>query len=285
MAPILLIGNGPSYFSGQYGWQDVVRFAARRVRMANEVESLISEPLPLVYEAIASRHPSEDRRIRVDIAAKMRAMRYNPVHEQLMALKLPTVLTTNYDRCLESASGERFAAKNLESGTTYSLFRRQQSNNLSVWHIHGDMDGPRTMMLGLHHYAGYLQKLRRYLTTRAGGSTFVFGDRSWKPEDGPHSWADLFLRGDVHIVGLGLHYSETVLWWLLSYKQRLRSAKRLPIGSTTYYQIGNAPTSDKRLKTMMAVGVTIKPIQSATKYPSKADWDRLIEMLEGIARP
>jgi hypothetical protein len=178
MAPILLIGNGPSYFSGQYGWQDVIRFAAHRVRMANEVESLINEPLPLVYEAIASRHPSEDRKIKIDIATKMRAMAHNGVHEQLMALKWPTVLTTNYDRCPESASGERFAAKNLESETTFSLFRRQQSNTLSVWHIHGDMDGPRTMMLGLHQYAGYLQKLRLYLTTRSGGSSFVFGDKS-----------------------------------------------------------------------------------------------------------
>lgn len=282
MTQILLIGNGPNYFSGDYGWQDVIRYAARQVRMANEVEKLINEPLPMVFEAIASRHPSMERIIKRELAAKMRSMPHNEVHSRLMALKWPIVLSTNYDNCLESASGERFVPRNLQRETTYSLFRRKESGSSAIWHIHGDSDGPRTMMLGLHQYAGYLQKLRRYLTTRAGGSRFVFGTAPWVPEDGRHSWVDLFLRHDVHIVGFGFDYAETPLWWLLSYKQRLRSLRRLPIGATYYYQIGNHFPPDKRLAMMMSHGVTIRAIASSTKYPSKAAWFNVIETLERL---
>lgn len=39
---------------------------------------------------------------------------HNEVHGRLMALKWTTVLTTNYDNCLESASGERFVPRNLQ---------------------------------------------------------------------------------------------------------------------------------------------------------------------------
>ena len=282
MTKILLIGNGPNYFSGDYGWQDVIRYAAREVRMANLVEKLIKEPLPIVFEVIASRHPLKERTIKNQLATKMRSMPPNEIHVRLMALKWPTVLTPNYDNCLESASGERFVSENLQRETTYSLFRRKKSTNSAICHIHGDLDGPRTMMLGLHQYAGYLQKLRRYLTTRAGGSRFVFGAAPWAPEDGRHSWVDLFLRHDVHILGFGFDYAETALWWLLGYKQRLRKIGRLPIGATYYYQIGNHLSPDKRLAMMMGLGVTIRPIPSSTMYPSKAAWFKLIETLEKV---
>lgn len=39
-----------------------------------------------------------------------------------------------------------------------------------------------------------------------------------------HSWPELFLYGDVYIVGLNLSESEFDLWWLLRRKQRERYA-------------------------------------------------------------
>jgi len=136
-------------------------------------------------------------------------------------------------------------------------------------------------MLGLHQYAGYLQKLRQYLTTKANGSPFVFGsDEDWEENDRKHSWADLFLRDHVHIVGFGFDYAETALWWLLSYKQRLRSLnkKDVPVGFTTFYQMGNF-RRDRRLQMMEALGVKVQVISLKSHFPTKDDWREVARQL------
>lgn len=236
----------------------------------------------MVYETIAAHGLSSEGKIKVDLAKAMRTMKPNRVHEQLMDLRWDTVLTTNYDHCLEDATGKRFIAANLDSETTYSVFRRRQSGTRYVWHIHGDLSGPRTMMLGMHHYCGYVQKLRRYLTTRSE-SPFVSRDPR-KIEDGRHSWADLFLRDHVHIVGLGLGYEELLLWWLLGFKYRLKHKKRLPCGDTTYYFFAGtlSPSMKGRVQLLMAYGVKVVPIPCASGRPTADTWSKLVRMLQSI---
>jgi SIR2-like domain len=279
MLSILLIGNGPNYFSKSPSWENVVRIAARRAGVFHHVERLLTEPLPLVYERIASSAPRADRDARSALVRAMRDLKHNEIHTELMALRFPTVLTTNYDTCLEAASGERYGPANLDSESTYSLFRRRRSEGNCLWHIHGDLTGPRTMTLGLHNYAGYLQKMRRYLTTKAEGSPVRFGDPG-TAEKSRHSWADLFLRDNVHIVGLGLGYAEIDLWWLLSYKQRLRARKKVRVGSTTFYHMGTIDKATKaRLDLMTGFGVRIEYLQSATGKPDRRTWEAAIAML------
>jgi len=260
---------------------DVVRATAKRARIQNEIERLINEPLPIVYERIAAQYPADEHRGRAELANQMQALEPNQIHEQLMALNWPTVLTTNYDNCLELASGNKFATANLASESTYSVFRRKRSNGGSLWHIHGELSGPRTMMLGLHEYSGYLQKIRQYFTTKVMGSPFVYGAGRENIEDVRHSWGDLFLRDNVHIVGFGFGYAEIVLWWLLAYKQRLRFWKGLACGQTTVYQMGNIAKGDKgRLELMQGLGAKIRYISSDSGRPTRKTWDKVIEMLK-----
>ncbi|MGL1701392.1 hypothetical protein ACSTHI_23715, partial [Vibrio parahaemolyticus] len=68
MANLLLVGNGPNYFSAQVSWADVVRATARHARLAKQTEKIIHEPLPLVYETIAARYPQKERQARQEIA-------------------------------------------------------------------------------------------------------------------------------------------------------------------------------------------------------------------------
>jgi hypothetical protein len=278
---ILLVGNGPNYLSGDFSWQNAIRATAKDFRLSNQTEQLIGEPLPLVYETLVSRYPMQEPSSKTELAQQMVALKPNEVHGQLMSLGWKTVLTTNYDYNLEIATGEHFRARNLASESTYSVFRRRWSPKYSVWHIHGELNGPRTMMLGLHQYSGYLQKLRHYLTTRANGSPFVFGERDWEENDRRHSWADLFLRDHVHIVGFGFDYAETALWWLLSYKQRLRSLKKkdVSVGATTFYQMGNV-RRDRRLQMMDALGVKVQIVPLKSRFPTKNDWDTVARELK-----
>jgi hypothetical protein len=283
---ILLVGNGPNYFSGQFSWKDAVRATAKGLRLSNQTEQLIGEPLPLVYETLTSRYPKEEHSSKHELAKQMLGLKPNEVHAELMGLGWRTVLTTNYDYNLETVSGEHFRASNLASESTYSLFRRRSSSKCSVWHIHGELTGPRTMMLGLHQYAGYLQKLRQYLTTKANGSPFVFGgDEDWEKEGRRHSWADLFLRDHVHIVGFGFDYAEIALWWLLSYKQRLKSFKKsnLSVGTTTFYQMGNL-RADRRLQMMEALGVNVRVVSLKARFPTKTNWREITRQLVAAIR-
>jgi hypothetical protein len=284
MTRVLLVGNGPNYFSQQVSWADVVRTAARHARLESQTEKIIHEPLPLVYETVAGRYPRREKRARHELVRQMQRLTPNGIHRDLMGLGWVTTLTTNYDHCLEEASGDSFVPANLAPESTYSLFRRVRSKSRSIWHIHGDLAGPRTMMLGMHHYCGYLQKLRGYLTTKGENSPFVFGDSSQSIESGRHSWADLFLRDDVHIVGLGLSYAEVALWWLLGYKFRLRHQKKLPCGSTTYHVMGRGDSSEKhRLALLMAYGVTIKVVRDVAGPPTRKAWANLVKLLESAA--
>ena len=162
MSNILLVGNGPNYFSGDFSWRHAVRATARHFRLSNHTEGLIEEPLPLVYETLVSRNPRIENASKKKLAADMLSIAPNDVHAEIMSLNWRTVFTTNYDYNLEVATGEHFYARNLASESTYSVFRRRCSKRREVWHIHGERSGPRTMLLGLHQYAGYLQKLRHY---------------------------------------------------------------------------------------------------------------------------
>jgi SIR2-like domain len=283
MKNILLVGNGPNFFSGGVSWTDVVRATARRAQLQNQTEKVINEPLPLVYESIAGRYASKERESRVAFARQMRALAPNDIHRDLMDMGWENLLTTNYDHCLEKSTGRSFVPDNLASETTYSVFRRRSHGTQSVWHIHGDVNGPRTMMLGMHQYGGYLQKLRGYLTNRAQHSPFVFGSDPKLIESGRHSWADLFLRDHVHIVGLGLGYSEIVLWWLLAYKHRLKHQRRLCCGETTYYYMGSGNPSDKsRLDLLVAYGVKIRVLHAASGPPTRNTWSKLVPMLKAL---
>ena len=280
---LLLVGNGPNYFSAGTSWEDVVRATARKARLANQTEKIIKEPLPLVYETIAARYPDKEKQARAELAVQMLKMVPNAIHHELMGLDWPTVLTTNYDECLESASGDKFVASNLEREATYSVFRRRSAGPRAVWHIHGDVRSPRTMMLGMHHYCGYLQKLRAYLTTPSQQSPLVLVDQSRSLESVRHSWADLFLRDDVHIIGLSLSYSEIVLWWLLAYKYRLTHQKKLTCGSTTFYYIGTGSASEKnRLEMLLAYGVIVKIVHSSTRPPTETTWMNVLRILRSV---
>jgi hypothetical protein len=280
VSEVLLVGNGPNYFSKGVSWRDVVRATAKHARIQNEVERLLGEPLPLVYERIASQYPSQERVARAEFVEEMQRLKANEIHEELMALNCRTILTTNYDNCLEVASGEKFDDANLASELKYSVFRRKRSVERSLWHIHGDMNVSRSLMLGFNDYAGYLHKLRNYMTSK-DGSPFLQVSNDLVLEDVRHSWMDLFLRDNVHIVGLGLGYEEVVLWWLISYKQRLRFTKKVQCGQTTYYHAGEISKSTKgRLELMEGLGVRVEHIKSSSATPTRETWGSVIALLK-----
>lgn len=225
-------------------------------------------PFQLEYELLLQRALAQghDENWMADqVAAFSADLKPNDVHEQLAELPFEHVLTTNYDLTLESARiGEGRAAALVNDGyvreTRYSLVRRFTVDSTTYWHIHGDIRHPRTAALGLEHYSGYLQQIRNYVVDGVSYEKGSIGPLmrrlekdDWPAE--PDSWVDLFLSpGEVHIIGYGLDFTETHLWWLLTFRTR-RSA----VGRVIFHDRATSDDAyrDIRDQTLRSLGVEL----------------------------
>jgi hypothetical protein len=269
----LLVGNGPNLLvGGQANWLHVLRRLAVFAADKGVLKSAADKPFPLLYEELVircARRGLLESDLKKHVASLMEEMVPNNFHGRLMGLGFRHILTTNYDYCLERGSSKPAEIADLTLENRYNLYRRQCLADKYIWHIHGEIDRPRTITLGYDHYVGYLAKLKDYLVfgdkkkkPTGDHSRFVLGDTNFESSNFCYSWVDVFLRDDIYILGLSLDYSEIDLWWLLIYKERLRlkAIKRgrpKPIGSTTFFFLDQSLTRrvKARLSLLDSVGV------------------------------
>jgi len=130
----------------------------------------------------------------------------------------------------------------------YSLFRNEtDQKNKTLWRIHGEADKPQSLLLGYGHYAKYMGQIKDYLYKGIKFAGFKDEIRSPLMGKSPdfnfeknaeiYSWIDIFLKDELHIIGLGLDFSEIILWWLLSEKMNLHAKYPKKVGSINYYSI------------------------------------------------
>jgi len=150
------------------------------------------------------------------------------------------ILTTNYDNGIEfilckfcgyrEQTPKDMALENIYNIRTYKLFVNDDTGHeVKLWKIHGDLNRLRSITLGFDQYCGALSKLSEYVK-----GTYKSSKKDVKVEcAGPTdikckeqkfdqlSWAELFFRTNVYIVGFGLSSSEIDIWWLLNRRARL----------------------------------------------------------------
>jgi hypothetical protein len=161
-------------------------------------------------------------------------------------------LTTNYGFFIETGMGFRVPVhdrfNNRVDEKYYSLFRNETDRkNKTLWRIHGEADKPQSLLLGYSQYAKYMGQIKDYLYKGIQYAGFVDLVRSPLMGNSPdfnfeknaeiYSWVDIFLKDELHIIGLGLDFSEIILWWLLSEKMNLHAKYPKKIGSINYYSI------------------------------------------------
>ncbi len=134
------------------------------------------------------------------------------------------LMTTNFDRALQQSIGagekqnwERWRSTEYPWSTFYSLVETDSPlSGISIWHIHGVLDYPSSMRLGLSDYMGAVSKARECF--KESGFFWRRDDRrpaqskEWKPT---HTWLDFFFTKDLIFVGLALESQEVFLRWLL----------------------------------------------------------------------
>jgi hypothetical protein len=322
--PVLFVGNSPNQLSGGgSSWAELMR--ALRTDAGVALEGHSEKPFTLHFEELLSsfrqrtlkhnpraKRRNIDRRFKELIAQRMRKLKPNEVHLEIMRLPVTTLLTTNYDFCLEAALLPQ-SEPELEDWETeedrYCLFlRRRAGASKFVFHIHGEIARPESIMLGHEAYVESCSNIRRYshLSVRGADGTWEDGKGNFYPKAGwlkakfrrgrgeldpdkPHSWVDLFMLRDVHIVGFGLEFTEVDIWYLISYKARLALQPEVPPDLKSsrivfHYFADGDPKHLAKIALLKSFGVICKSHPITVVADSRKDyrgaWKKLLSTLK-----
>ena len=232
MKNTVLFGNGLNRISERsVSWNDLLNKLKGDKPFKNNIL-----PNTMVYERIfmekhkpSSSEQADELKIKQTIADAMKDQGSNELFDLLVKMNIENYLTTNYDYAFEKAI--KLEPTKLSTEEIYSLRRNRsyktKDSIKSLWNLHGEIDHPKSIMLGLDHYVGSVSKIDSYIKGKykhmikgKSNSVLPMVDKIQRNEFCHTSWIDLFFSSNVHIIGLSLDYSETDIWWLLNKRAR-----------------------------------------------------------------
>lgn len=278
---ILLVGNGLERKSGQADWATLLKKLTVEDSIPLTDTQKDSIPFPLQYQLLVTHTPAPTRLSAQDIQEEEHRLAEtmltltnssNTFLDMLPTLDADHIFTTNYSHCIEKAFFPKldFASSRVRSKKRFGLMLNKESNkllqerdyrlhsgylarsktrNTGIWHIHGEMFNPRGIILSHDRYGRLLNRIestcqkQRYSRSSTEASIKKYT-----------SWPELFLYGDVYVLGLKLDPTEFDLWWLIRRKQREYYAD----GKIYYYERRPATgfTENKHLL-MQACGIEL----------------------------
>lgn len=224
----ILVGNDINNVDPGKSWKDLVE--EMKIHFSVNTISTGNKPFPMLYEEIflnaVRKNGVNEKDVKTYIADQVSRISQNEIHEGIRELPVSHVITTNYEFTLEGITPE--INTGVVKETTYSIFRRYEVEEKTYWHIHGDCNYPISINLGYEHYCAQLQGMRNYVVS---GTNYKSNDVIKTPllhrlKDGNEldnqSWLDIFFTKNIYILGLSLDYIESDLWWLLTYRARIK---------------------------------------------------------------
>jgi len=269
---VLLVGNGINRPFDVESWKDLICKALIKNKSFygyGDIESMPATMQIVVATAKKLGRCSDEsnnvnketqeiaKRIRIDELEE----KQSDLLKQILDLPIDTILNTNYSNefelfALNESSLHSFRSCQRRSKDVKGIeeqFRLFQFSSLGanypdkkLWHIHGDIAKPKSMVIG-HYYYG---KLLKQIEERAAlcKRNYSIAQKKGFPYK-PESWVDYFLIGNVYIFGLGMYLAEQDLWWLLSFKEL-----HFPETKVYYYQAEKDMDKDIK-KLLYAYGV------------------------------
>ncbi len=280
MKSSILFGNGLNQLSTNHTTWDELLLKLK----GNNGFTSKNTPNTMIYERILSNRLNDDScktkdidsveyNIKKEIAHALANQNSNELYTDLRSLHLSNYMTTNYDYVFKDSFDDSHEFINKSTETVYSLRRymlcQNKKNNIlncNIWNIHGEMDHPISIKLGLDHYCGSIGKIDSYIK---GNYKFTNNELTVKTDsikeklfnnnfDG-YSWVELFFSSNVHILGLSLDFSETDLWWVLNKRARI-SSTGLVKNKIFYYVTDNLDSEKKELLESLYVHVVTIPL-------------------------
>lgn len=230
MSDVLFLGNGINRAFNGDSWETLID------KIAAEYKSGFTKAdvkvLPFTMQVVALSGDRVDKAMKM-ISADMDFVNndeQNVFLQKISALPVENIITANYTFELEQACGvkpslhnyrktRKFTKECKKKDADFGLFKFYQPNKTEkkIWHIHGDITKPSTVIMGNYYYGKLLSEIQKYT------SGFIRRYKTLKKqvfEIEEQSWVDSFLTKNVHILGFGLDTSEADIWWLIGCKKR-----------------------------------------------------------------
>ena len=256
----LLLGNGINLLFNDPSWEALINDELNHFKCDLTYKEI--ESMPATMQIVVATNDNVDKRMKI-LSDKLNEQNMTEDRvsflQQILALPVYDIMTANYSFELEVADGMAQNKKQYSSHiqntfdlqakhTKFRLFQfYETSKRKRIWHVHGDIAKPDTMLMGHYYYAKHLKAVqecvaktvRRYKICKEKGEEF----RAF-------SWVDQFLTGDLYILGLGMYLCESDLWYLLCCKKR-----NFPDTNVFFY---DRECRDKMISTMLkAYGANI----------------------------
>ena len=230
MAVTILYGNGLNRLSNAPSWDEVMTHLDPTWSSKGILSSNV--PNTIQYEQIDINTKNNSLTKSLCSIFDVECDWQNEVYQDLSQRQDVNYITTNYDLTLESyfnpkpynASSRKDGGEIIYNVHTYYY---DKSANKKVWHIHGDINRPESIILGYDHYCKQISRLNDSLYppfnyNKRGNNRGKGNDKSYNKEI---TWANLFFTDDIYILGLGLGFEELDLWWLLDKWARYEDKK------------------------------------------------------------
>lgn len=233
-AQIILTGNGLALLNREgKKWEGIITEMLKKHRSPYPYSDI--KNIPASMQAIIASNNTVDKEMGwlADELEKIEDDE-NQIEciSKLLSIPADAILSTNYSFEIERTGYEkgkrsvyrkiRLSTKNVtkteDQRNLYKYFQFMYGGKQkNIWHIHGEMCKPSSMIMGHYYYGKLLAEIqnrvpilmKEYHSCQKKNTPFK-----------PKSWVDLFLISDVYILGLSMYLCEIDLWWLIECKKR-----------------------------------------------------------------
>ena len=238
---VLLLGNGIVRAFGEGSWDDLL---AKIANKSTDLDPSAKYDMPNSMKATLLTNNNLQENLKTyyensktfNISDKLKDFL-----QKILALDFDHIITTNYSYEIECALFGRKISKDTiynsqrafktRCKTHYLLHTFNQIKDHKIWHIHGEIRKPSSIVLGYYAYGKLISHYVSYLGKQA--ENFVEKSRKNKSIT-IKSWLDAFVLGDVYILGFGLDFAEIDSWWLLDYKTKKPTSSESFCGKTVF---------------------------------------------------
>lgn len=290
---VLFIGNGLNHVDKvSISWNALLESLS--AEDTNYISKSLSMTLSFEYIDAVSKDKALEikRKVAKETGEKASEImgKKNSLHARLMRLPIQTIITTNYDYALELSADISFVPRRTTAEQLYSFYRKQQAADKTVYHVHGECRYPNSICLGFEHYAGMLEKMRSklVLSTSAGNpdKRFHLYDVLTGLTDPDDAWYYEFFKNDIYFLGFGFDSSEEDIWWLITYRRRLKEQypdlvkNQLVFLDTTPESKLNEPKERAKRTVLKAMDVQIKKQKGRTYREKTISAIQFLEQIE-----
>lgn len=230
---ILFLGNGINRQFEQGSWDDIINdYAVKNITGYKKGQL---KDFPATMQIVMATGDKVDKSM-VDLAKKFLECEITDeqicYNQKLLRLPFEHIITTNYSYELELAVGGGYSVGNYRKQNFVTNCDIKNNNDMNlyqytdvtfneakkhIWHIHGQLYKPKSIIMGHYYYGKLVSQIQNHIPhLMAKWNGCKTHDKNFNIK----SWVDLFIFGDVHIIGFGMDLSEMDIWWLACCKKR-----------------------------------------------------------------